>query len=210
VLSNGVDLELFRPQGPKPNTLEMVFTGVMDYFPNVQGIAYFCHEVLPLVRQAVPEATLTIVGARPTRAVLALGRIPGVTVTGQVPDVRPHVQRAAVAVTPLLLARGIQNKILEAMAMATPVVATRAAFRGVDANEGEGVIPASEAADFAARVVELLRDPVLAAKIGSAGRRLVERRYVWDEQLARLESILEEVVSAREAARSPAQEVGAA
>lgn len=198
VLSNGVDLDFFKTDGSKQRTHGIVFTGVMDYFPNAQAVVYFCDEIFPAVRKEVPDATFTIVGARPTREVLALGRRPGVIVTGQVPDVRPHLRNAAVAVAPLLLARGIQNKVLEAMAMETPVVVTRAAFRGVDAPTGEGVIPAENAADFAIKIIEILKDPHLGAEIGEKGRRLVEGRYVWDEQLARLESILLEAVSARE------------
>ncbi|MBI4605068.1 MAG: TIGR03087 family PEP-CTERM/XrtA system glycosyltransferase [Planctomycetes bacterium] len=195
VLSNGVDLELFKADGPKPGSHDIVFTGVMDYFPNVQGALYFADKVLPLVRSQVPDATFTIVGARPVRAVLALGRRPGIIVTGQVPDVRPYLRRAAVAVAPLLLARGIQNKVLEAMAMETPVVTTRAAFRGVDAQVGEGVLPADGLLEFAQKVVAFLRDPAFAAEVGKRGRRLVERRYVWEEQLERLEAILAEVAA---------------
>ncbi|HVR75160.1 MAG TPA: TIGR03087 family PEP-CTERM/XrtA system glycosyltransferase [Planctomycetota bacterium] len=196
VLSNGVDLDFFKPAGPKTPSSNMVFTGVMDYFPNVQAVMYFANEVLPLIQEEVPDASFTIVGTRPTCKVLALGRRPGIVVTGQVPDVRPYIRLAAVAVAPLLLARGIQNKVLEAMAMETPVVTTRAAFRGVDAPVGDGVVPADNPRAFADRVLELLKDPALAAEIGRRGRLLVERRYVWDEQLARLESILNEVVPA--------------
>jgi sugar transferase (PEP-CTERM/EpsH1 system associated) len=204
VLSNGVDLDFFKAEGPKTATHGIVFTGVMDYFPNTQAVTYFCDEIFPAIRKAVPDATFTIVGARPTAEVLALGRRDGVIVTGQVPDVRPHVRNAAVAVAPLLLARGIQNKVLEAMAMETPVVVTRAAFRGVDAPPGNGVIPADNAADFAAKVVEILKDPHLGAEIGRKGRRLVEGRYVWDEQLAHLESIILEAAPAhRERDASP-------
>jgi sugar transferase (PEP-CTERM/EpsH1 system associated) len=195
VVSNGVDLDHFHPfPGAKvfPNA---VFTGIMDYFPNVQGAQYFCERVLPLVRREVPDATFTIVGARPQPSVLRLRRLEGVAVTGQVPDVRPYLANAAVAVAPLVVARGIQNKILEAMAMGKPVVATRAALRGVDAPEGEGILGAATPEEFAAQVTKLLRDPRLGEEIGSRGRRLVERRYVWDEQLAHLETLLHEVAA---------------
>jgi sugar transferase (PEP-CTERM/EpsH1 system associated) len=193
VLSNGVDLEFFSPDGPNPATCNIVFTGVMDYFPNVQGVLYFCNEVLPVVRQAVPEATFTIVGARPSPEVLALRSRPGVVVTGQVPDVRPYLREASVAVTPLLLSRGIQNKILEAMAMALPVVASRTAFHGVDGAE-EAALCADSAGEFAEKVTALLQRPKEARESGLRGRSLVERRYVWGEQLARLDAILHEVV----------------
>ncbi len=194
VVSNGVDLDFFRPQGPKPPSANIVFTGVMDYFPNMQGVEWFCSEILPEVQLNIPGASFTIVGARPSSRVIALGQQPGVIVTGQVPDVRPYIQNAAAAVAPLLLARGIQNKVLEAMAMGTPVVVTRAAFRGVDALEGEGVLPADDAKEFAAKVVQLLNDPAMASRIGKKGRKLVENRYVWNDQLARLEALIEEAV----------------
>ncbi len=192
VLSNGVDLDFFKPQGPKPLSANIVFTGVMDYFPNVQAVKWFCKEVLPEVQLNIPGASFTIVGARPTQEVLALSQQQGVIVTGQVPDVRPYIQNAAAAVAPLLLARGVQNKVLEAMAMETPVVVTQAAFRGVDAPAGEGVLPAADSKELAAKVVQLLNDPGLAAQIGKKGRRLVENRYVWDERLAHLEALIQE------------------
>jgi len=197
VLSNGVDLEFFSPQGPKPETRNIVFTGVMDYFPNVQGVLYFCDDILPVVRRAVPDATFTIVGARPSTAVLALRSRPGVVVTGQVPDVRPYLREASVAVTPLLLSRGIQNKILEAMAMALPVIASQTAFRGVDGAE-EAAICAGSTSEFADKVIDLLRNPKQAHELGQRGRALVERRYVWKEQLTKLDTILSEVVTRRQ------------
>jgi glycosyltransferase involved in cell wall biosynthesis len=134
------------------------------------------------------------VGSRPTRAVRALGRHPGVTVTGAVPDVRPYLREAAVAVAPLLLARGVQNKVLEAMAMATPVVVTPAAFRGVDAPEREGLLVADTPETFAGKVVTILRDPALALELGQRGRCFVERNCVWAEKLSHLETILEQAV----------------
>ncbi len=110
---------------------EMIFTGVMDYYPNVEGVVWFCRDVLPLIRRERPGATLTICGARPDPRVQALARISGVTVTGRVADVRPYMARASVAVVPLRIARGIQNKLLEAMAMGLPAVACTAAAAGV-------------------------------------------------------------------------------
>jgi sugar transferase (PEP-CTERM/EpsH1 system associated) len=199
VVSNGVDLEHFRP-GPGGGRLpNVVFTGIMDYFPNVQGARYFCEEIFPLVRSAVPGATFTIVGARPHRSILCLRRMEGVAVTGRVPDTRPYLANAAVAVAPLLVARGVQNKVLEAMAMGKPVVATSAACRGVDgAAEGDGLLAADGPEEFARNVVRILETPSLGEEIGARGRRFVERRYVWDEQLAQLENLLLEVAGSPE------------
>ncbi len=197
VLSNGVDLEYFDARAIAPREdagpKDLVFTGVMDYFPNIQGVKYFATEILPLVQREHPEATFTIAGARPHRDVLRLGEIPGVTVVGPQPDLRPFIGGARVAVVPLLLARGIQNKVLEAMAMSVPVVLTPAAYRGVEADEGEGVLVGDSAESFAARVCSLLADPQHAAQVGRRGRERVESRYVWGQQLRRLEEILDEV-----------------
>jgi sugar transferase (PEP-CTERM/EpsH1 system associated) len=197
VLRNGVDLRYFMPDGIAGSAQQIVFTGMMDYFPNVQAVTYFCEEIFPLVRKAVPAATFVIVGARPTRRVRALRHRQGVTVTGQVADVRPYLRRSIVAVAPLLLARGVQNKVLEAMATGLPVVATPAAFQGTGATEGDGILVGQCPADFAALVVRLIRDPMAASMLGRRGRAFVERDCVWETQLSRLESFLTEAAEAR-------------
>ena len=225
VLSNGVDLEYFsrarldealveeggegldtcaetRAARYRRPPADLVFTGVMDYFPNVQGCKFFIDDVFPLVRARHPEATFTIVGARPTAEVEKLGALPGVTVTGPQRDLRPFIAGASVAVVPLLLARGIQNKVLEAMSMEVPAVVTSSAFRGVDAREGEGVLLGTDAASFASKVNELLDDRQKAEELGRAGRKRVEERYVWSQQLQLLEDIALEVVSEKTRSRS--------
>jgi sugar transferase (PEP-CTERM/EpsH1 system associated) len=200
VLSNGVDLEYFRPSESKTATNEIVFTGVMDYYPNEEGVLFFADEVFPRVRREVPEATFTIVGSRPTRRILRLRTRPGISVTGRVPDVRPYLERAAVAVAPLRLARGVQNKVLEALAMATPVVASSAAAAGIDAQDGDGFRAADEPRAVAALLVDLLRAPADARRLGAQGRALVERRYRWDDHITRLENLLLGVTGARRVA----------
>ena len=195
VLANGVDLDYFRPPAPKVASEEIVFTGVMDYFPNVEGVSFFCREVLPRIRRERPSSTFTIVGARPTRAVRKLAALPGVSVTGRVADVRPFLQRAQVAVVPLRLARGVQNKVLEALAMETPVVMTSAVHRGIDADDGEGFVVADDPATLAARTVALLTKPDDALALGRAGRTMVELRYVWEDKLAVLDRVLAEVAA---------------
>src|SRR5690606_23613025 len=136
VLKNGVDLEHFRPDPDAAEPGHLVFTGVMNYYPNVDACRFFCAEVLPLVRKRHPEARLSIVGSQPTAEVLELAREPGVTVTGFVPETNDWLRRASVAVAPLRIARGIQNKVLEAMAMGLPVVGTTSATQGVGATPG--------------------------------------------------------------------------
>jgi sugar transferase (PEP-CTERM/EpsH1 system associated) len=196
VLANGVDLDYFAPNGHAPDGRQIVFTGVMDYFPNVQAVTHFTEQILPLVQRVFPDARFVIVGARPTGAVRALARRPGVRVTGTVPDVRPHLWQSAVAVAPLLLARGIQNKVLEAMAAATPVVTTSAVLDGVGAEEGAGALTGDTPAAFAARVIELLGDPRKAREVGRRGHEFVERSCRWDVRLSRLEALVEEAVQA--------------
>lgn len=194
-VSNGVDLDYFQPRDIGKDKSMLVFTGVMDYFPNVQGVLWFCHEVLPLVRARVPDVTFTICGARPNAAVQALGRLPGVKVTGRVPDVRPYLARAEVGVVPLQTARGIQNKLLEAMAMGLPIVTTTPAFKGAGALADTHLLVADRPSDFAAAVVRLLQDKPLRARLKQAARAFTEANYRWETQLARLDDVLATVTS---------------
>jgi sugar transferase (PEP-CTERM/EpsH1 system associated) len=148
--SNGVDTDYFSPDTGHANPYAageraLVFTGAMDYWPNVDAVQWFCDEVFPVLRQRVPDLRFYIVGSRPAPAVQALGQREGVTVTGTVPDVRPYIAHAAVAVAPLRIARGIQNKVLEAMAMATAVVVSPQALEGIDAEPGSELLLAEDA-----------------------------------------------------------------
>jgi sugar transferase (PEP-CTERM/EpsH1 system associated) len=196
-LPNGVDLEYFQPRGTDRVADSLVFTGVMNYRPNVDGVVWFCREVWPSVRRHVPSATLTICGASPTRAVQELGREAGVTVTGAVADVRPYLHRAAIAVVPLRMARGIQNKLLEAMAAGLAAVATTSAWAGIDASPGDELVVADEPDEFADAVVSLLRDRRQREEMGAAARAAAESRYSWSRTLDRLESIMTEVAVKR-------------
>ena len=193
-IGNGVDTEQYAPSQALPSpfavgSLPVVFTGAMDYWPNVDGVRWFAEEVLPRVLDALPSAHFTIVGMRPTAAVKALASA-HVTVTGTVPDVRPYLQHAAVVVAPLRVARGIQNKILEAMAMARPVVATDACGAGIDAVNGRHFVTAHDAATMAGAVVSLLRDGEAARMMGNAARARIVARYTWAAQLRLLEEAL--------------------
>jgi polysaccharide biosynthesis protein PslH len=201
VIPNGVDLTYFAPLAPPADAAgappTVVFTGAMDYYANVDAVVFFAQEVLPRVRAAVPEVRFLVVGNRPTSRVLALARHPGVEVTGFVPDTRPYYVQASVCVVPLRIARGIQNKLLEAMAMGRPVVASSAAADGLGARAGDELRVADEAAAMAAAVVELLRDPQRATAMGDAARRFVAREYVWERSMRRLEQLLETSCSRR-------------
>ena len=191
VMRNGVDLTHHAPAPDRAEPGHLVFVGVMDYYPNVDGCRWFADEILPAVRRAVPEARFTIVGSKPTPEVLALGERDGIEVTGFVDDPREYLARAAVSVEPLRVARGIQNKVLEALAMGLPTVGTTSATQGVEGAPGHDFLVADEAADFADHVIELLQDPERARGLGRAGRDFVERTYDWEACLAPLDEILD-------------------
>ena len=190
VLRNGVDLEQFAPRPAEAEPGHLVFTGVMDYYPNVDGCVHFVREVLPRVRAEFPEARLSIVGSRPTKEVQRLGEHEGVTVTGFVDSTADWMARAEVAVAPLRVARGIQNKVLEAMAMGLPVVGTTSATQGVAAVHGRHYLVADRVEEQAHAVRGLLRDAASRERLGAAARRFVEEHHDWEQALAPLDPLL--------------------
>jgi polysaccharide biosynthesis protein PslH len=175
VLGNGIDLSHFAPQSTSSDERLIVFTGQMDYAPNIEAVTDFALHVLP----HIPNAHFAIVGRAPTAAVRSLASAQ-ITVTGEVPDTRPWLARAAVVIAPLKLARGVQNKVLEAMAMGKAVVLSSGAAQGIDASDGEHLIIADAPADA---VNALLDDPSHAARIGAAARARMVARYGWDAQM---------------------------
>lgn len=194
-VENGIDTVRFDPasQFDAVGTGEgplAVFTGQMDYRPNIDAVRWFAKDILPLIRQRHPQAGFAIVGRAPTDEVRALAALPGVTVTGEVPDVRPWLAAADAVVAPLLLARGVQNKLLEAMAMARPVVASAAAATGIEASPGEHMFVADGAAAMADAVCQVFDDQAAAAKMGNAARAQMIARYGWDARLAPLGELL--------------------
>lgn len=200
---NGVDSDYFSPELACPSPFPgkepaIVFTGAMDYWPNVDAALWFAREVLPLLRRRVC-ARFYVVGMNPDLAVRALANVPGVVVTGRVPDVRPYLRHAAVVVAPLRVARGIQNKVLEAMAMARPVLATPACAAGLSARPGIDLETASEPSEFVSRI-EAMLDPVRARTLGAAARERVLRHYAWPASYAALDAALEPRASALRAA----------
>jgi sugar transferase (PEP-CTERM/EpsH1 system associated) len=189
---NGVDLEYFTPEERPYDPNNICFVGRMDYFPNQQCMREFCALTWPLIRAARAEATLTIVGASPSQEMKKLGELPGVTVTGTVPDVRPHVRRAAVNVATLKIARGTQNKILESLAMGVPVVASEIAAGGVDVVPGEHMLTADTPREIADQVLRLLNDPAERHRMSRAGRTRMESNHSWDASLRKLDGLIEE------------------
>lgn len=188
-IENGIDLDYLQPRAREAAERLIVFTGQMDYPPNVEAVVNFATDVFPHVLQACPDARFAIVGRNPTAAVQALAQQPGVEVTGAVPDVRPWLANAALVVAPLEIARGVQNKVLEAMAMARAVVASPAAAEGIDAEHERDLIVA-DADAMAPAIAGLLHDPAAADRIGQAARARMEARYRWDERLRPLEGLL--------------------
>jgi sugar transferase (PEP-CTERM/EpsH1 system associated) len=188
-LQNGVDLDFYDPEADFPRIEErvplIVFTGQMDYAPNIDAVRWFAGEVMP----RLPEARFAIVGRKPSEAVLRLAG-PRVVVTGAVPDVRAWLAAADVVAAPLRIARGIQNKVLEAMAMARPVVASPAAFEGIEAEPGRHLLVAEGAEAQAEAIVGLLGGPERAMAMGRAARLRMEQAYPWEARLAPLAGIV--------------------
>lgn len=194
VIGNGIDAAFFDPAlaashpelaataGP-----HFVFTGQMDYRPNEQAALWVIETLLPQLRARMPQAMFHVVGRNPTRALMTQDGAPGVRVWGAVPDVRPFLAAADAVLAPLLIARGVQNKVLEAMAMARPVVLTPEAATGIAAEDGtHWLISPPEAQAMAARIATLLADPVAAHEIGTAARRFVLAQHGWEAMLAPL------------------------
>jgi len=196
VIPNGVDTDFFQPTPGPSATADIVFCGRMDYAPNIDGAEWFVREILPRVRKCRPDAVFRIVGAAPVARVLALGSMPGVEVTGSVPDVRPHLDRAAVVVAPLRIARGIQNKVLEGLAMGRPMVATPDALDGIAAMPGHEVLVGADAETFAEAVVEVLTGKA-PADLGQRGRQFVLRHHRWDGKLEALDRLIAGVLAGR-------------
>ena len=162
----------------------------MDYPPNVDAVRWFADHVWPTVRSRVPEVTFDIIGRSPGRAVRELGLRDGICVRGEVDSVREHVENLAVSVAPLRIGRGLQNKVLEAMAASRPVVISSVAAAGIDAEDGKHFLVADDAAAVSERIVRLLRSPSMRKQLGQAARHRIEERYSWDKELAKLEALL--------------------
>ena len=197
VVPNGVDTERFAPEMNEPEEdTTLVFVGAMSFGPNVAAMQWFCAHVFPTVRALHPQARLEIVGRGPSDAVRSLEEIDGVTVTGEVDDVRPYLARATAFVAPMVSGSGIKNKVLEAMAMRLPVVATPLGVEGLALVPDEEVLVAPTAGAMAQAIVELLDDPMKRRSIGASARAVVEQRYTWDACAASYERLWHELAAA--------------
>jgi sugar transferase (PEP-CTERM/EpsH1 system associated) len=194
-IPTGVDVEFFKPTGEiatRPNSL--VFTGSMDWLPNEDAMQYFINDVMPLVRQAVPDLRLTIVGRSPYPSLVELaGRDSNIVVTGRVDDVRPYMEEAAAFIVPIRIGGGTRLKIYEAMAMEKPVISTTVGAEGLNVNDGEDLLLADSPADFAKAVVRVLQEPPFARQLGSKGAQKVRQLYAWNKVAEKFDSICRSV-----------------
>lgn len=207
-IANGVDVEYFQPQrvrsaecGVRSNsslctphsalrTQSCVFVGALDYKPNIDGAIRFCRSIWPSIRQQKPNAVIKLVGREPTAEVRALAEIDGVEVIGTVPDVRPYLNEAAVVVVPLQIARGVQNKVLEAMAMGKAIVASPEPIVGLAVEPGVHLVRAANADEWVAHVTTLLDDPTLRAEMGLAANAYVTANHRWEQCLSEVPRLL--------------------
>lgn len=178
-ITNGVDMGYFSPDHSRVDADKIVFTGVMGYGPNEDAALFFAREIFPLILEQRPKAQFWIVGSDPTDQVKDLGRTPGVHVTGKVEDVRPYLSQAGVFVCPLRYGTGVKNKILAAMAMQKPIVATSLSIDGLDLADNREVLLADEPRAFAEKVVGLLSDPNAVDRLASNGLARVQSQYSW-------------------------------
>jgi polysaccharide biosynthesis protein PslH len=182
-VGTGVDVDYFsdEPHGVSKRP-EIVFTGSMDWLPNDDAVRWFLSEILPRIREAVPDASFSIVGRNPSHSLVEYGHSQqAVTVTGSVPDVRPYMREAKVYVVPIRIGGGTRLKIYEAMAMGLPVVSTGVGAEGLSLEDGEGILIRDHPDDFAGAVVELLRHPDISQKLGLTGAGIVRSNYSWDK-----------------------------
>jgi sugar transferase (PEP-CTERM/EpsH1 system associated) len=195
VVPNGVDVDYFQPAGAERDPLRLVFTGKMSYHANVAAAQDLAEKIMPLVWQQQPDAHLQIVGKDPSPVIRMLGQHPNITVTGFVPDMRPYLAGAAVAVSTVRYGVGIQNKVLEAMAMATPVVCSPQACSALSTQQGRDLLVGDTPAAIAQHILHLLGEPETRAQLGAAGRRYVEQHQTWQRAAELLEILYKHVTT---------------
>jgi sugar transferase (PEP-CTERM/EpsH1 system associated) len=197
VITNGVDLDEYYAEGRmiRLTSPRLVFVGAMDYYANVDGARWFVEEILPLIREREPRTEFFIVGANPTREVKKLGERQGVTVTGYVDDVRPYLQAATACVVPLRIARGVQNKLLEAMAAGRAIVATKEAAAGLCVEDGEQLLVAQTSRAFADAVIRVIREEPLRKNLAARARHFVEIHHDWAPLLNEAVRLTESMVA---------------
>jgi glycosyltransferase involved in cell wall biosynthesis len=196
VVPNGVDLEFFAPAGRPVRPRTILFFGQLGYYPNTDALEYFLQESWPAIKRSVASPRLVVVGpSAPPR--IQRWASDEVEITGTVPDVRPYLEEAAVVIVPLRIGGGTRLKILEAMAMRKAIVSTTLGAEGLAVTDGEDILLGDTADAFAAQVKRVLDDGELGARLGGAGRRLVEDRYGWATSVRSLEALYRSAIAAR-------------
>jgi sugar transferase (PEP-CTERM/EpsH1 system associated) len=194
-VENGVDTSYFRPQVTEVDPDALVFTGSMDWRPNQDAVEYFISEIYPLVKAQRPGLKFYVVGRKPPPTIRALGKVPGVTITGTVDDVRPYIAGAALYVVPLRIGGGSRLKILEAMAMKKPVLSTTIGAEGLEVTPDENILIADDSEGFASAIISSLNDPAQRKRFGENGYRLVANQYRWEMLGEKLERYLQTLTS---------------
>jgi polysaccharide biosynthesis protein PslH len=203
IVPNGVDVDWFEPRSGTSDPHLMVFTGAMDWLPNIDSVSFFVKEVFPRIKKSVPRAQLRVVGRHPSESLLRRLAGDGIRFTGTVDDVRPHLAQARLVVVPLRIGAGTRLKILEAWAMGKAVLSTSIGAEGLPAVDGENIAIADTAESLAERAVALLDDAKAVARLGAVGRCIAEERFAWRRVAAALLRAYEETVSG---ARHPSME----
>ncbi len=194
VVPNAADTDAFRPATTAPEPRTVVFFGAIDYYPNTDGLLFFLGEVLPILRARVPGVRVLIVGPSPPEAIARFAS-ETVTITGFVDDIQPYLARAGVAIVPLRVGGGTRLKIVEAMALGKAIVSTTIGAEGLAVTDGEHLLLADTAADFAGQIGRLFEDAALARRLGAAARALAEREYSWRGSVRKLERFYREVLA---------------
>jgi len=195
---NGVDHDYFSPNArfesvplkDKEEQKVLVFTGAMDYYANVEGVCWFCRKIFPWIRSVYPDALFYIVGSNPGSEVKALEALDGIRVTGFVDDIRPYYKQADICVIPLRIAAGVQNKVLEAMAMARPVITTEKAFEGIQGKPGVHALVEDDPRRFADKILQLLDNENKGAVLAGSARNFILENYNWQTNITILERLL--------------------
>lgn len=192
IISNGVDFDYFKPTGKEYNHNSIVFIGNLHSFPNRDAVLYFYRDILSLIKEEIPDIKFYIVGINPPEKILELAKDKNVIITGGVDDSRPYLSDAAAMVCPIRVATGMQNKILEAMAMGLPVISTSVATLWMDRKEGSGVLTADAPAEFAKKVIEVIKNKDMREELSLNARKLIVENYDWNKNINKLELLFEE------------------
>ncbi len=203
IVPTGVDVEFFQPRHSQEEPDSLVFTGSMDWLPNEDGIVHFIEQVLPRIREQIPEVSLSVVGRKPSQKLQALGdRNKGVRITGWVDDIRPYLAHSAMCIVPLRIGGGTRLKIFEAMAMGKAMISTTIGAEGLPVRHSESIVLADDPEDFARQAVNLLRSPERRQHIGAAAHKMVTEKYSWAKVADGFAEVLERVSGSSSAKRA--------